>query len=152
MTASWAEPLIKQLEESRRRVLEAVPQVRDSAWEQPSEYPGWSYKDHLSHLPASHNGVHGILQAVIAGRTPDFSRFSDIDGMNEENRQSYIDTCVDDLLKAFSTGSAETVRLLAQLSEEHAGLDLGPFTLSQAILGFTMHDFEHLEQIKKALA
>ena len=148
--APWVEPLSTQLAESRREVEEAVRRIPGTAWDRPSAYPGWSYKDHLSHLSESHRGVQAVLQAVVAGAQPDLSRFARIDATNEENRRKHLSTPVDELLAAFIRASDETERLLSELHPEQASLSLGPMTVGQAMQGFAMHDAGHLTELRKA--
>lgn len=149
--APWVEPIALRLNESRRDIEQVVRRVPDGAWENPSEYPSWSYKDHLSHLPHAHRGVKEVIQAVIDGRDPDFSRFGRIDDMNEVNRQEQLATPVNELLAAFVSESEKTEVVLTGLKAEHAEARFGPMTISQALQGFAMHDMEHLEVLKKAL-
>jgi uncharacterized protein (TIGR03083 family) len=149
--APWVEPIAGGLARSRQDIEHTVRRIPAEAWAEPSGYPGWTYKDHLSHLPHAHSGLHDVLQAVVEGRTPDFSRYANIDALNEQNRQDRLETPVEDLIAAFARESEGTQRALASLTAEHAEVNFGPMTLSQALSGFAMHDLEHLEQMKKAL-
>jgi hypothetical protein len=88
---------------------------------------------------------------VLEGRQPDFTRFVNIDALNEENRQQQADTSIDDLIAAFVSESQGTQRLLSDLTAEHGDVSFGPMTLGQALNGFAMHDAEHGSQITKAL-
>ncbi|MEO8456266.1 MAG: maleylpyruvate isomerase N-terminal domain-containing protein [Chloroflexota bacterium] len=151
MTAAWAEPIAGQLAKSRREMAEVVRKVPADAWAKPSDASGWSYHDHLSHLPASHAGVQSVMRSVIEGRAPDLSRFAVIDEANEENRQQNIDRGVDQLLGEFTAANEETERLVRQLTEDHEQYDLGPMKLGQALNGFAMHDFGHMDEIRKTL-
>jgi len=145
--AAWVEPLALRLAQSRREIAKVVSEVSADAWNN----AGWSYKDHLSHLPESHRGVQAVLQAFVDGRDPDFSRFDRINDINEENRQKHLATPVKELLTA-TEESEKTESILSDLSAEQADLRLGPMTLSQAIHGFSMHDDAHIEEIRKALS
>jgi uncharacterized damage-inducible protein DinB len=149
--AAWVEPMARQLSQSKDEIGRIVKEIPQEAWGKPSAYPGWSFKDHLSHLPHAHSGVHGVLGAVVEGREPDFSRFARIDDLNEENRQEHIETPVADLLAAFLRESEGTQTALARLKAEHAEARFGPMTIGQALQGFALHDMEHLTQMKKAL-
>jgi uncharacterized damage-inducible protein DinB len=146
------ERIADALAAARREVAITVPEVPADAWSHESDYPGWTYKDHLSHLPESHRGVHTILRAAIEGRKPDFSRFDRLDEINEKNRVAHVATPIDELLAAFLAESAETQRLVRTLSTDDESLNLGPFTLGQALQGFVMHDTEHLGAIRGALS
>jgi hypothetical protein len=147
----WVEPIASRLAESRLDIEKTAREVPAEAWSKASSYPGWSYKDHLSHLPHSHQGLHGVLQAVLEGREPDFTRFVNIDTLNEKNRQEQADTPVDDLIAAFLRESEGTEQALSRLTAEHAEVSFGPMTISQALEGFAAHDIEHCSQMKKAL-
>jgi hypothetical protein len=147
----WVEPIASRLAESRLEIEKTARGVPVEAWDKASSYPGWSYKDHLSHLPHAHEGLHGVLRAVLEGRQPDFTRFVNIDALNEENRQQQADTSIDDLIAAFVSESQGTQRLLSDLTAEHGDVSFGPMTLGQALNGFAMHDAEHGSQITKAL-
>ena len=149
--APWVEPTASKLAESRKDINDVVRQVPGTAWDEPSDYPGWSYKDHLAHLPYAHFGVHEVLRAVISGRKPDFSRFDRIDDLNEENRRKHVATPVETLLAAYLAESEATQGILSELNDEHAEVSLGPMKISQALQGFAMHDIAHGDEIKKAL-
>jgi hypothetical protein len=149
--APWVEPIADRIEQSRIEIQQTCREVSSDAWAGASAYPGWSYKDHLAHLPYAHRGLHDVLQAVIDGGEPDFSRFLRIDDLNEENRQEHLGTPVDDLLTAFVAESAGTERLLGELTPEHADVRFGPMTIGQALQGFAMHDMAHGEEMRKAL-
>jgi len=150
--AEWVKPITQRLAQSRQEIAQLVSEVPADAWTKPSPYSGWSFKDQLSHLSESHRNVHDVMRAVIAGRAPDFSRFLRIDEINEENRQKHSGTQVDELRAAFIRESEETENIVSGLTGEHAEFRLGPMTLSQALQGFTLHDAEHLSQLRKALA
>jgi len=149
--ADWVEPLAQTIAKARDDIVQVVDELPDDAWSKTSDYSGWTYKDHVSHLAESHRNVHDVMRAVIAGRDPDFSRFLKIDEINEENRQKHLATSVDALRTTFIAASEETESILGSLNAEHADFRLGPMTLGQAIQGFTMHDPEHLSQLRKAL-
>ena len=149
--AAWVEPVALRLVQSRREVQRVAAEVPANAWDRPSGYSGWSYKDQVSHLAESHRGLHSVLRAILGGSQPDFSRFDRIDEINEENRQKHLATPVEELLAEYAKASEETHHILSGLSAEHAGFNLGPMALSQALQGFLMHDTAHLEELKKAL-
>ena len=149
--AAWVEPVALRLEQSRQEIEQVASEVPANAWDKPSAYSGWSYKDQVSHLAESHRGLHSVLRAIVAGQDTDFSRFDRIDEINEENRQKHLATPVEELLAEYATASEETRHIVSGLSVENAGFNLGPMTLSQALQGFTMHDIAHLEELKKAL-
>ena len=149
--AAWVEPVALRLVQSRREVQRVAAEVPANAWDRPSGYSGWSYKDQVSHLAESHRGLHSVLRAILTGGQPDFSRFARIDDINEENRQKHLATPVEALLAEYARASEETQQIVSGLSAENAGFNLGPMTLSQALQGFTMHDIAHLEELGKAL-
>jgi uncharacterized protein (TIGR03083 family) len=149
--APWVEPVADRLAQSQQEIEEIARQVPGEAWAKASAYPGWSYKDHLAHLPHAHRGLHGVLQAVVEGRDPDFSRFDRINELNEENRQAHLTTPVDQLIAAFVKESEGTQCALSELRPEHAEVRFGPMTISQALQGFAMHDVAHGEEITRAL-
>jgi len=147
----WAEPSAKALEQSRKSIDEVVGEVPEDAWANDSGYSGWSIKDHLSHLAGSHEGVQGVLQNVLDGTAPDFSRFLNLDAINEETRQKDLTTPVPELRTNFKEASGRTLELIGKLDESHGEVKFGPMTMAQALQGFSMHDLEHMEQMKKAL-
>ena len=149
--APWVEPIALRLEQSRRDIEQVAREIPEDAWENPSGYAGWSYKDQLSHVSESHVGLHSVLGAILAGQDPDFSRFLRIDEINEQNRQKHLETPVAELVASFTSASEETESILSGLSAEDADLSLGPLTLGQALQGFAMHDTSHLEELRKAL-
>lgn len=150
MSASWVEPIIERLEQSRAEAERVVAAMPAEAWSRASAYAGWSCKDQLSHLAESHSGLQSVLQAVIDGRDPDFSRFDNIDEMNEAHRLAHLDTAVAELLAQYSAANKQTQELMAGLSAEHSEVNLGRFTLGQALQGFSYHDSAHLGEIAKA--
>jgi uncharacterized damage-inducible protein DinB len=149
--AEWVEPVAERLEQSKREIEQVVEEIPADAWEQPSAYGGWSFKDQLSHLGDSHGRVQSVLRAILAGQDPDFSQFARIDEINEQNRLNHIDTPVTVLRTSFVLRSDETQNVLSELGAEHADFSLGPMTLEQALNGFAMHDAQHLEELRKAL-
>lgn len=150
--APWVEPIAEKLAESRKEIADVARLVRAEAWSDDSDYPGWTYKDHLSHLPYSYEGLVSVVATIADGDAPDFSRFDNIDSMNEANRQQHVNSDVEQLLAGLAQQGGELEAALARLKPEHAGLDLGQMTFGQALSGFTMHDQAHLAEIKKALS
>ncbi len=148
---AWVEPITLRLEQSRQEIEQVAGEVPANAWDKPSAYSGWSYKDQVSHLAESHRGLHSVLLAIVAGSQPDFSRFDRIDEINEQNRQKHLATPVKELVAEYAKASEETQHILSGLSAEHAAFNLGPMTLSQALQGFTMHDIAHPQELRKAL-
>ena len=149
--ASWTQPIADRLEQSKRGVEEVVSQIPPDNWEKPSGYARWSFKDQLSHLGDSHARVQVVLRAILQGRDPDFSQFLRIDEINEEDRHKHSASPVEELRSAYAERSQETLRVVSELTAEHAAFSLGPMTLDQALQGFAMHDMAHLEELKKAL-
>jgi hypothetical protein len=150
--AAWVEPLAASLRESQQEVEQVAQAIPAESWAKESGYAGWSYKDQLAHLPESYRGITAVLRAIVEGRGPDFSRFDDIDALNEANRQAHLSTPVNDLLAELTIDGDALQDVLAELRPEHAGFNLGPMLLSQALQGFTLHDRAHLAELRKALA
>jgi uncharacterized damage-inducible protein DinB len=147
----WAEPSAKALEQSRQNIDQIAGEISDDAWGKDSGYSGWSIKDHLSHLAGSHEGVQEVLQNVLDGNDPDFSRFLNLDAINEETRQKFLSAPVPELRANFKEASGRTLELIGKLDDSHGEVKFGPMTMAQALQGFSMHDLEHLEQLKKGL-
>jgi uncharacterized protein (TIGR03083 family) len=149
--AGWVQPIAERLESSRQGVEQVVSQVPAESWSKPSGYPGWTYKDQLSHLGDSHARVQEMLRAVLEGRDPDFSQFLRIDEINEEDRRNNAGTPVEQLRTAFADRSDQTLSVIGELADEHGAIRLGPMTLENALQGFALHDTVHLKELKKAL-
>jgi hypothetical protein len=147
----WTSDALTAFAESRKGAQEFVPNVPADKWLKDSDYAGWTYKDQLAHLPNSHRNFQGVLAEVLAGGVPDFSRFLKIDELNETNRQSHLDTPVEQLLAEFVEASEGTERWVAELQPKHADVKFGPMTFAMALQGFVMHDRAHLDEIRKAL-
>jgi len=147
----WVEPIAGRLAQSKQEIEQVARDIPEDAWSEPSAYPGWSYKDHLSHLPESYRGLQSVLGAVIERRDPDFSRFDRIDEINEKNRQKHLATPVVELLDSMAAEGQQIQQLLSELGPEDADNRLGPMTLSQALQGFMMHDVAHLEELREGL-
>jgi hypothetical protein len=150
--ADWVAPIAQRLSESRTSIAEAARSVPASAWGNASGYEGWSFRDQLAHLGDSHESLHGVLNSVLGGDEIDFSRFMNIDAVNAENLAKHTGETAEGLAAAFVRNSEQTAELMTRLTDEHEGVKFGPMTLGIALQGFSLHDVQHLEEIKKALA
>jgi hypothetical protein len=144
------EPVAAKLAETPGEIDKLAQQVPPDAWDTDSEYAGWSFKDHLSHLAASHEGVHEVIRTVLAGDKPDMSRFVNLDETNEMHRLERRDRSIDQLVSEAKAASDQTLDLLTAATNEHENFQMGPFTFGMAMQGFSYHDVEHLGQIRKA--
>jgi len=68
---------IDALEDTFRSITELGESLDDAAWELPSDLPGWSVKDNLSHLIGTERMLHGL---------PAAERLTDGDGPHVRNQ------------------------------------------------------------------
>jgi hypothetical protein len=149
--AAWVEPIAARLAATPAEIDRLVSDVATHVWEEASEYPAWSYKDHLSHIAASHEGVHDVIRSVIAGEKPEMSRFDRINETNEEQRQARRARSIEQLAADAKQASEQTLDLLTEVAAEREAFEMGPFTFGMALQGFSYHDVEHLNQMRDAL-
>ena len=104
--AGWVAPSATKLKQSREDIIAAANGVPDDAWEQPSGYEGWTFRDQLAHLGDSHESFHSVLGSVLAGEEVDFARFARIDDVNAENLAKRKGASVADVKRSFDQASA----------------------------------------------
>jgi len=150
--ASWVAPLAAEFRENRVALLEFARSLPAQAWDQASPLEGWTYKDLLAHLAAGNDKqIPLLLRAVIARTRVEPAWFGD--AMNARNVDERRGRSIDELEAELERDGEEILDLLAQLTDEHAGLRQEDFpqTFGESLPLFTAHDHEHLAQLRTAL-
>jgi uncharacterized damage-inducible protein DinB len=143
------------LQRHREGLLRAIYSVADEAWDEPSAYPGWTYREILAHIASNDLRAHTGLRALLGQR--DEARLAalrDIDSWNarsiEERRGRSVRALVDEMLAL----RHETLRLLSQLGPEHASAILATARGEMPVLDYIdrvgVHEAGHAGQLVPA--
>lgn len=76
------EPVVDQLAEVWRSIVDACAGLTDAQWESATECPGWTVRDQLSHLIGIERSLLGEQAPSLNGPVPDYVR-NPIGEMNE---------------------------------------------------------------------
>ncbi len=157
------EPRIRPIAERWDKVtgylLDVTRSVDPQKWDEPSSYPGWSYKDLLVHLATGYtvrlDQLHSLLQTGALGPEPEVD--SVIAGHIERHRRSPPEAVVEEMVRQRS----EVRRLLGLLRPEHLEARAviqhpreqppreGPFL--EALEHYHEHDLEHAADLAPAM-
>jgi len=151
--ASWVEPVVAQLRESRRQIVELARSIPAEAWSKPSPDEGWTHKDTLTHLATGDWVCQTVLRAAVANEPLDMAAFADIDAGNARRLEERAGRTVEELIAEVEAEGAETQELLARLTEadEERRQEDAPMSLGEYLRMFPQHDQGHLADLRTAL-
>ena len=113
-----AEPVIGQLEEVWVSIADACSGLGPEDWERPTECPGWTVRDLLSHLIGIERSLMGDAAPVLAGPVPGHVR-NPIGEMNEAWVAARRDRPGDDVVAEFTAVTARRLDELRALGPEN---------------------------------
>lgn len=136
------------LQRHREGLLRAVYSIADEAWDEPSAYSGWTYKDILAHVAANDLRAHTRLRAVLGQRDEaKLAALRDVDAWNDlsvrERRGRSVRALVDEMLAL----RHETLRLLSRFQQEHISATVTTIQGETPVLDYVdrvgAHEAEH---------
>lgn len=140
---------ITQMHHGRERFIRAAYSVADDAWNEPSAFPGWSYKDILAHMAANDLRVHTRLRAILGDRDEaELAAIRDVHGWNQRSLDERRGRSTAELMDEFAALRYETLRILSRLQEEHLSAktlvsDVGELSLLEYLDRATNHELGH---------
>jgi len=155
--AGWVAPVAAAKVEERRRVLAFARAAPAALWDQPSDVPGWTHKDILSHLAGGNDLVlQRLLRAVVARASIDPALLDpDTDAENADGIAQRRSWSRDRLIAELERDGAEVEDLLSRLTERDRDLPLPGSTmrLSDFLrrVADEHHDLLHLQQLEDGL-
>lgn len=156
--ARWVAPVAERFAATRKEIAQLAAEAPESAWVLPSPVDGWTYQDVLSHLAEGYLFSDAVIRSVIEDTDRDMRPLS---AAREERIAASLsrgaELTTDALIDKVTREGEATLRLLARLTDAHAGTlvitsrtDPAPVSL-QHFLSTYYHDEEHLEHLRPAL-
>ena len=154
----WVAPIAARLRESRQEVARLAGDFPESAWEDLSEVPGWTYRGILAHLAEGDVFVQMVLRAVIEDSDTDLRLQSSVRetrtaGIIARGRERSIGELIGDIQRE----GEETQTLLAWLLSEHESVSVitsnrnpTPVSAGDFLRAFR-HDEEHIAHLRRAV-
>ncbi|MGP8060523.1 MAG: maleylpyruvate isomerase N-terminal domain-containing protein [Acidimicrobiales bacterium] len=117
LPASRPEPVIGQLEEVWASTVDACSGLEPEEWDRPTDCPGWSVRDLLSHLIGIERSLMGDAAPVLGGPVPGHVR-NPMGELNEAWVAARRERRGDDVLAEFAAVTARRLDQLAGLGPE----------------------------------
>ncbi len=154
--SSRKDDIIQELTEARSEVLSLCRQMTEQEWSLPTDEGVWTVKDNVLHLSISEPGLLRLAQRALRGetlRSPDF----DLDYYNQRQVAKYREKTVREIISDLETARGATLAFIASLEEsdlDREGEDkyFGRVTVEYLLRRIAMHDWHHLEVIRRALS
>ncbi len=147
------EAKFRVLQRHREVALRAIYSVADDAWEEPSQLPGWRYKDILAHL-ASNDIRHHIRLRFLLGEADrsELAALNHVDGWNAGAIEERRGRSARELLDEMAAHRYELLRILGRLRPEHLGESVAlpegrTFSPPEYIEMFSGHEARHGGQL-----
>lgn len=111
------DPVVDLLEREWQSIVELCQSLRDDEWDAPTDCPGWSVKDNISHLIGIENMLRGAPSDPPIDERPAHVR-NDIGAFNEAAIAARRDRTGPDVLAEFQAVAAERLATLRALPDE----------------------------------
>jgi len=148
------EPVVEELDEVWASVLEACQELPDDEWDRPTDCPGWTVKDNLSHLIGVERMLLGDPAPEAPAEAPPHVR-NTIGGVNEAWVAARRDVPGQDVLAEFADTTYRRITVLRELPPEKFD-EIGPSPTGMApyrefMDTRVMDSWAHEQDIRRAL-
>lgn len=146
--------LIDMLEETWTSISALCADFSEADWKTPTQLPGWSVQDNISHLVAFENELEGIANPVHVAADVSHTRNA-LGEQNEHQVDAYRHLPGTDILAMWTEISARRLRTLRTADESHfareVAMPTGPGTVADFLQLRVLDAWTHEQDIRRAL-